>query len=293
MLVRFRKNTQILLFASAVLTARVALADGISVSQSLDRFSIPFEDSVRFEVVLKWNGPQSAYLFTKPLNPTFDRLKARGVTSSVSSSGSGSDEVTTKRFDYTLIPISSGLGSIDPVTISYISWPDSIPGELVTETMTVQIAEPLPPEKEHGGFTVWVLILVILVVVGSAAFAFVRWKKSRTPKEIEKTPVEQFLEDLTALKQESGSEFKKFQAGLYKLLVEFLTAKYAINPDGAADDEVEKLLEPTDLNEHQIKQISLWLVQARRDKFRPVVAAPGETIRLETEIRRFFEELKP
>ncbi len=290
---RLLKNTPILLFVSAVLTARVALADGISVSQSLDRFSIPFEDSVRFEIVIQWSGPQSAYLFTKPLNPTFDRLKARGVTSSISSTGSGSSEITTKRLSYTLIPISSGLGSIDPVTISYISWPDSIPGELVTEAMTVQIAEPLPTEEERSSVTVWVAILVILVVVGSGAFAFIMWKKGRKPKEVEKTPVEQFLENLAALKQQSGSEFKKFQTGLYKLLVEFLTAKYAINPDGVADDEVEKLLEPTDLNEHQIRQISLWLVQARRDKFRPVVAAPGETIRLETEIRRFFEKLKP
>ncbi|MFQ6007809.1 MAG: hypothetical protein ACE5K8_02550 [Candidatus Zixiibacteriota bacterium] len=282
-----------MLFVCAVLTAQAAQADGISVSQSLDRFSIPFEDSVHFEIVLKWNGPQSAYLFTKPLNPTFDRLKARGVTTSVSSTGSGSDEITTKRFSFTLVPTSSGLGSIDPVIISYITWPDSIPGELVTEAMTVQIAELLPPVEGHGGVSVWVLILVALVVVVSAAFAFVRWKKGRTPKEIEKTPVQQFLEQLTVLKQESESEFKKFQAGLYKLLVEFLTAKYAINPDGAADDEIEKLLEPTDLNEHQKRQISQWLVQARRDKFRPVVAAPGETIRLETEIRRFFEKLKP
>jgi hypothetical protein len=103
--------------------------------------------------------------------------------------------------------------------------------------------------------------------------------------------VAQFLDELTALKQEAGGDLKKFQTGLYKILSGFLTAQYGLNPDGVPDDEVEKLLEPTDLAESQRKQISAWLVQARRDKFRPVVGAPGETIRLEAEIRRCFEQL--
>jgi len=279
----------LLTFIVAVCTGW-AWAGEIAISQSLDRFRIPFEDSIHFDVVLQWQGPQSSYLFTSPLGTTFDRLKVRGFTSSISSTGSGDDEVTTKSFRYTLIPTSAGAATIDPITVSYISWPDSVPGQLVTEAMTVQIAEPLPP-VEGGGATVWVMVVLLVVVGGLAALILVKRSAAREPKEIEKTPVQQFLDRLTALKQEAGGDLKKFQVGLYESMAAFLKARYDIESDRLGDNELVSALEVTDLNDDQREQIGRWLVQARRDKFRPVVGAPGETIRLETEIRKFFEKL--
>ncbi len=280
----------LLMFFMAVCTGS-ACAGEIAISQSLDRFNIPFEDSVHFDVVLQWQGPQSSYLFASPLGPSFDRLKVRGFTSSISSTGSGDDEVTTKRFRYTLIPTSAGAATIDPITVSYISWPDSVPGQLVTEAMTVQIAEPLPPVEEGGGATVWVMVVLLVVVGGLAALILVKRFKARQLKEIERTPVEQFLDRLTALKREAGGDLKKFQVGLYENMAAFLKARYDIELDRLGDNDVSTALETTDLNDDQKEQIGRWLVQARRDKFRPVVGAPGETIRLETEIRKFFERL--
>jgi len=278
------------MFFTAV-CANWACAGEIAISQSLDRFHIPFEDSLHFDVVLQWQGPQSSYLFTSPLSPSFDRLKVRGFTSSISSTGSGDDEVTTKRFRYTLVPTSAGAATIDPITVSYISWPDSVPGQLVTEAMTIQIAEPLPPVEEDGAATWWIVIVCSVAVLGLVAFVLARWSAARQPKEIEKTPVEQFLNRLTALKREAGGDLKKFQVGLYENMVAFLKARYDIESDRLGDNELAGALEATDLNDDQKEQISRWLVQARRDKFRPVVGAPGETIRLETEIRQFFEKL--
>jgi len=280
----------LLMFFMAV-CAGWACAGEIAISQSLDRFRIPFEDSVHFDVVLQWQGPQSSYLFTSPLGPSFDRLKVRGFTSSISSTGSGDDEVTTKRFRYTLIPTSTGAATIDPITVSYISWPDSVPGQLVTEAMTVQIAEPLQPIEEDGTATWWIVIIGSTAVLGLVAFVLVRWSAARQPKEIEKAPVQQFLDRLTAVKREAGGDLKKFQIGLYESMAAFLKARYDIELDRLGDDDMSTALETTDLNDDQKEQIGRWLVQARRDKFRPVVGAPGETICLETEIRQFFEKL--
>jgi len=278
------------MFLMAVCTGW-ACAGEIAISQSLDRFNIPFEDSIHFDIVLQWQGPQSSYLFTSPLGPSFDRLKVRGFTSSISSTGSGDDEVTTKRFRYTLVPTSAGDATIDPITVSYISWPDSVPGQLVTEAMTVQIAEPLLPVEEDGTAAWWIVIVGSVAVLGLIAFVLARWSAARQPKEIEKTPVEQFLDRLTALKREAGGDLKRFQVGLYENMAAFLKAQYDIESDRLGDDELAGALEVTDLNDDQKEQIGRWLVQARRDKFRPVVGAPGETIRLETEIRQFFEKL--
>jgi len=265
-------------------------AGEISISQSLDRFSIQFHDSVYFDIVLKWEGSQSAYLFSKPLNPSFHRLKVRGYTSSISSTGFGDNEVTTKRFRYTLIPTSAGTAQIDPVAVSFISWPDSVPGELFTEAMTVQIAEPPPPAEEGSDKTV-LIVIVTFVVVGFLAFALVKWVRSKQPKEVQKSPIEQFLEKLTEIKQEAGGDFKKFQIGLYENLAVFLETMYHIEPDKLADNEIDSALKATDLSDSQRVQIARWLTQARQDKFRPVASKPGETMRLETEIRQFFEKL--
>jgi hypothetical protein len=101
-----------------------AMAQGISVSQSLSSFNIAYEDSVLFGIELKWVGPQSAYLFGRPLNPAFDGMIVRGFSSSISSTGDGSDEVTTKQYRYVLAPISSGPGQIASVNISYVTWPE-------------------------------------------------------------------------------------------------------------------------------------------------------------------------
>jgi hypothetical protein len=293
---RMRENNTVtrtflwLMFFTAV-CAGWACGNEIAISQSLDRFSIPFEDSVRFDIVLQWQGSQSSYLFTSPLGSSFDRLKVRGFTSSISSTGSGDDEVTTKRFRYTLVPTSAGAATIDPITVSYISWPDSVPGQLLTEAMTVQIAEPLPPVEEDSTVVWWIVIVGSVVVLGLVASVLVKRSAVRHPKEIEKTPVEEFLGRLTALKREAGGDLKKFQVGLYESMAAFLKARFDIESDQLGDDELVSALETTNLNEDQRKHIGQWLVQARQDKFRPVIGAPGETVRLETEIRQFFEKL--
>ncbi|HWR81903.1 MAG TPA: hypothetical protein VN285_01225 [Candidatus Deferrimicrobium sp.] len=286
---------------AAVLSARILVcilvasliseAAGISVSQSVDRFTLPFEDSLHFEVVLSWDGPQTAYFFPKPLEPVFDGLKVRGFASSISSTGSGSAESTTKRFRFSLIPTASGTARIAPVTVQYLSWPDSLPGELVTETMTIQIAERVTRVQGSVKVTYWLLgAVAVLVLAGGAALVIKRSVRRRSTP-IVKTPAEEATERLTILKREAGSDLKKFQTGLYELLAVFLKAKFNIDPDRLTDEEIDDALATTDLSAEQKAHMSRWLMEARRDKFRPVAAAPGDTIRLETEVRRYFEKL--
>ncbi|MEA3297706.1 MAG: hypothetical protein U9R56_07575 [candidate division Zixibacteria bacterium] len=276
---------------SLFLLVSLGRADGISISQSLEKTSIAYEDSVEFEIELQWNGPQSAYRFGKPLNLQIDRLKVRGFSSSIASQGSGSDEITTKAFRYMLIPTSSGSAHIEPATIDYITWPDSIPGELVTEGMTVRIAEPKPVEPQDRSTTIWVIVLIVLtggVVVGIVLVRRSRNRKSTQPVQ---TPQERFLEELALVKDESGSDLKKFQTGLYRILAEFLDSRYGITTERLSDEGLARALDESDLAEEIKKKICEYIVKARQDKFRPVTAVPGETVRLEAEIRKLFEEI--
>ena len=283
-----KKSVCLVLLSLVTVSAQAA---GIAVSQSLDKTEIPYEGQAKFEVILTWDGPQSAYLFTQPLSPDFTHLKVQQYSSSVKSTGSGEDEVTTKTYSFTLKPTQSGTGMIDPVTISYLTWPDSVAGQLVTEPMSIQIAAAVPVQPEGKPHGLLLLILLgVLVIIAIASWIIRSRISKRAPSEVIKTPAEIFLENLAQLRLDSGNDVKKFQTGLYKQLVLFLKNRFGIEPSGQAAENVVAALQTTNMTDAQKEKISNWLIRAEKEKFIPVAAAPGETIRLESEVREFFEK---
>lgn len=267
-----------------------ALAQTISVSQSVDRSNIAFEDSVRFEVTLQWDGPQTAYIFDRPLNLAVTGMKIRGFASSVSTSPTEAKEITTKKYVFTLEPVMPGLATINPVSISYVSWPDSLPGQLVTEAATVTIAEPIPEEPTRQyAWMIWLIIPVAVIAV-AVVFILLRRDRSRDAGPPVKSPGELFLDQLQAVRDEAGSDLKKFQTGLNKILLDFLRSEYNLDAADVPDGELTDRLFAAGVTEPGATRISEWLQRARKDKFSPVASAPGETVRLEAEIRQFFEK---
>ncbi len=274
-----------------IVSAGCALADGIEVSQSLDSSSIAYSDSVRFEIVLRWDGPQTAYFFDKPLNPEFENLKVKRFASSIGSAQVGDKEVTTKKFLYILEPTLAGIGRIEPITLSYLSWPDSLPGQLVTEAMSVNIAPPqnkVTPEKSYRWL--WAVIVVGLVIVFAVVVVSVM-RRGRREVEVVKTPRQELLEKLAMARSAAGSDLKKFQIEVYKILTGFLRLKYDIDVAGPVGDTLGQSLVQAGLEQAAADKIAGWLLRAEKDKYSPVTAGPGETVRLESELREFFENM--
>jgi hypothetical protein len=270
-----------------MLAGGLAAQDGISVSQSLSKGEIAFEDSVFFEVTLTWGGSQFLYRFLNPLNPQIDRMQIRGFTSTVSSAGAGSNETTSKLFRYTLAPTASGLGYIAPVTIGYVTWPDSIPGEVTTEAMSVRISEPrpVPPATTIAW---WWLIPGGLLVLG-VPVAILIMRRRRHPAVTEVNPDGKLIAALADLKRDSGNDLKRFQAGLCKLLDDYIRVRTGVSPESIADDQLAGALTEAGMAPDESERMVRWFTKARLDKYRPIKAEPGEVIRLESEIRSFFE----
>jgi len=267
-------------------------ADGISVSQSIDKAEVEFEGVVHLEIELTWQGPQSAYLFPKPLSPEFEGLKIQSFSTSVSSTGRGDSEITSKKLKYTLAPTASGLGTIHPVEISYITRPDSLPGQLFTEAMMVTIAEPKPADLsgENSAFSP-VIIVAIFVLVAGGLVAGLLVIRGRKPQEPVKSPREKFLEDLAELKATSANDLKRFQTGLFRHMAAYLSAQYDLDLANLSPGEIDEALAQTDMASAQREKITAWLARAERERFSPATVAPGEGIRLEAEIREFFEKI--
>jgi len=251
-----------------------------------------FEDTALFKITVTWEGPAFAYRFEKPLRLNADKLKVAQYSSTVRSSGSGPAEVTTKVFEYRLAPVLSGIATIPPVTIEYVTWPDSLTGELATDPVTLAIGEPLPPEmREKGGLSGgW----IALIVVGAIALGVGGYSYFKPKPEIEKikSPVEAFLEQLENVRKDSGMDLKRFQTGVYRLLLSYLQIRYKIDLAGQSAGSAARALEAVEPDLSVREALVGWLTRAEKEKFSPLAPAPGEVPRLETEIRSFFEKLK-
>jgi len=282
---------KLLTFVISVFMGFAGKADAITLTQSVNKTEMAFEDSIKFEITVEWNGPQFAFRFTNPLNPYIDRLRVGRFSSSINSAGKDKDEVTTKKFTYVLEPTSSGLGKIDPIKISYVSWPDSIPGEMITEKVSISIADQILKENSDSS-NLWFYLIAGLILAGGGAGVFIAKSKAANTKVPIKTPVDMALEELAKVTSESGSDLKKFQTGVYSLLSDFLKTRYNMNVGGLTQSELEVQISKTSLSVPQKSGIIDWLMQAERDKFGPIEASPGETVRLENDLRKFFENLK-
>ena len=114
--------------------------------------------------------------------------------------------------------------------------------------------------------------------------------RSRKPvEEPTKSPLELFLEELQFARKDSGSDLKKFQSEVHRLLKELLASMFSIDADKSDDQQLINSLIASGISESKSIRIVGWLSKARKDKFAPIDAGPGETLRLETEIRNFFE----
>jgi hypothetical protein len=284
-------KSRLVAFVLCCLLAGSAQAAGtISLSQKLDRTDLAFEDSVTLELTLTWTGPQYAYRFDRPLQPRLEKFQIGPFSTAIGSSGSGADEITTRTFTYTLIPIGSGAARIEPVTIAYVSYPDSIPGELVSEPITVQIAAPIPVIVEESHVTWWLFSGVLIGAAALAAVVILRMRRSPMSGKNLLTPAERFMDNMNRLKNEAGSDLKKFQTGLFGALSLYLGEEYNLALSNKNSAQIAAALKATSIPDSRKERILGWLDRAEREKYSPAAGAPGETIRLATEVQQYFEE---
>ncbi len=276
----------IVILASSGLTAD---PESLSLSTSLSADSIAYEDSVSLRVDITWSGPPSAYVFDRPVQPQLTGLRVGPQTSSITSSGSGEEEVTTKTIEYTLLPTTSGIARVDPITISYLRPTDSIPEQLVTDPLTVRVASPAPPPTS-GETWGWYWIAAVVLIVAVVTWRL-RRQRRQVPPDILSTPEHRFLEQLTAVRQEAGDDFKKFQTGLCHILREYLRKRCKCDPDAVEPAEVTRRLSESGLSTGVSQRIAQWYGEAARDKYRPVDAGPGEVVRRDSAIRHVFEQI--
>jgi chaperonin cofactor prefoldin len=266
-------------------------AASIAVSQSIDRGEMAFEDTARFQISVTWDGPAHAYRFDKPFRVSVDRMKVARFSSTVRSTGTGPDEKTTKFFVYELSPNLSGMATIEALNIEYVTWPDSLTGILVTDAVSISIRQPRPRDSsDEGGLDSgwWAVIVVCLM---GLAFGLYSMFKRKAPTEKIQTVREKFLDELEEAKRESGGDLKKFQTGLCRALISYISGKYRVNTENQTVESVVSELNRIEPDQSVSRTISQWLIRAEKEKYAPIVTAPGEVTRLASEVKQYFDKL--
>lgn len=272
------------------LLASPVFGEEISLSSRVDKTDIPFEGSVNLALEVKWQGDITSYSFEIFPLPETENLKVVGTSSAISSGEEDGREITTRTFKYTLEPTEPGIGTIEPIVLRYISWPDSIPGELSTQGFKILIADPLPPSEESQ-FHVSVLIVVFAAGLIAAILIVVVRKRRAGTAEPEKSSEKAFLDELEVVKKESHGDRKLFFTQFYKLLSAYLESKYELALGGKTTqvilEELERLEVPIDRRE----KITGWLALAEKEKFAPGGGTPGDIIRLINEVESFLQKI--
>ncbi len=264
----------------------------ISFSANLSKSDIKFEETTDLDITVKWWGDKSRYIFEAFPLPETQNLMVKGTSTAISSGTENGKQYISRTYKYTLQPTDAGVGAIEPITLKYIEMPDSIPGELTTQRFQVLIAAPkiVPQKDESDTSLIFILGGIILLGVVVVIVIFIR-AGNKKPKEIKKTPEETFLEELAEIKKETGTERKLLYSRLYKLLVGYIAEKYGIGTTGRTTRDIADDLEKSDMEPERKEKLGTWLILADKEKYAPHAGKPGDTIRLTTEMEKYFQDL--
>ncbi len=131
------------------------------------------------------------------------------------------------------------------MTIAYTALPDSSVGKLKTEPITINIAAPRPPEDSSGRSWLWWVVSSITLIIVAGTVVFVRKNRSKDV-QLDVSPAQSALQQLAELNKEVVGDFKKFQFGLYRILLRFLHDRYGLVIESMEPAELEKAIDGTD-----------------------------------------------
>jgi len=276
----------ILLFPALNLNA----GENISLSATLDRSDISFEETVELKLEIKWQGDITSYAFELIPLPELENLKVMGTSSAISSGEEDGTEITTRTFRYSLKPTGSGTGTIEPIVLQCVAMPDSIPGQLSTQLMKVNIAKPIPIKKDSGA-PIYLYLMAAFLMIAAVVIVVLKKKKGPDVEPI-KSPEENFSDKLALIKANNQSDRKTFFTKLHSALAEYIKLKYSIETSGQTAEVVSGQVEKLEISLNEKEKISVWLIRAEKEKYAPFGGEPGDIIRLISEIENYMSDTK-
>lgn len=209
--------------------------EGIKVSAFADQPTVPFNRTVQVTVRLEWFGDLDRYEITDVENVTAQNLEVVSNSSANKVAVVNGRNLAIHDFQYTMKPVSLGMGYVNGLTIRYTDSSNQKQYRLFTNRVEIKVLDPV----SEPGSRLWIVyVLAFLAVAAVAGYAIMMVKKKkaleqqRRQAEVERNrPVEEHY--LLALKEQVPLDRNDLDIGqalsrLSKLVRRYWAEKYAM-----------------------------------------------------------------
>lgn len=276
-----------LLLAQGVCAVNAARS-GVSLTASVDRHTVPLDETAVLTVLAEWEGRGDRYRFGWPETPEVHRFSIVGSRRGNRSWVDDAGEHAQQEFAYILKPGELGKAAVGAVRLTYWDADDTARAgtTLMTLPITLDIVRPARSERRIP----WRDLGVTVFVLGGIAVS-VWWLRLRrssrpepAPEVTEAAELQEHLHRLSRIRTEGdASQFYDeavviVRMSLQRALDERLTGK--------GTDELIRLVEKTDWPDDEQASLIALLTKADRRRFAPARPEAWELAQDEAAIRK-------
>lgn len=269
----------------------------IELKSSVDRSEVPFNQRLTFTVEAGWEGEQGRFSITPVAPPECEKLEILGTSSLNETKIQEGVTRSLKIFKFTLRPTETGAGRIGSIELSYIDHVTQDSSSLATHPISVQVTAPVKEKgPKYQGVLLIVIGLVLAYVLYSATIKRRRVKMAAEEKPKEPASEEKSLEDgmLRKLdeiqKRIQKGELETFSSDAYRLLTDYLEAKYQIVTAGKTTDDIVSSLSTLDLSSESIAVVRKILSTCDLMKFAKDSLEREKCEQITASVRRYLEQ---
>lgn len=248
--------------------------EGIKVTAFTDRSAVALNRTVVLTIRLEWYGDLDRYEVTDFENPTAQNFEIISNASANKVAAVNGRAVAIQDFQYTLKPVSLGMGYVNGLTIKYKDAATDKAYRLWTNRVEIKILDPV---AEPGSYLWLVYVLSALVVFALAGF----WLRRRSLRKrqaleqaqaaaaLQKSLEESYLEQLKQQIPLPGGDADPASALslLSRMIRRYWAEKYTLPGLEATTEEFIARLKGTALDERMIREVAEILQTADVAKF--------------------------
>jgi hypothetical protein len=248
--------------------------EGIKVTAFADRSSVPLNRTAVLTIRLEWYGDLDRYEVTDFENPTAQNFEIISNASANKVSAVNGRAVAMQDFQYTLKPVSLGMGYVNGLTIKYKDASTGKAYRLWTNRVEIKILDPVAEPGAYRGLLYLFSGLMVLILAGYGLWrraARRRQERKQAQEAVlqQKSLEETYLENLKTLLPLQGGELDPGQAlsQLSRMVRRYWAEKLSLPGLEATTEEFIGRLKAAALDERMGREVSEILQTADVAKF--------------------------
>jgi hypothetical protein len=231
----------------------------IELKSSVDRSTVLLSEKLTFRIEASWEGEQSRFSITPVIPPECENLEILESSTLNESKIEQGKTKSLKAFRFILKPTQTGTGRIGSVQLDYIDNLTQDSSSLSTQPINLQITPAV--QKTEPAYKIILAIAIFLILIYVIYSARRKTKRIELPKEKgieevelkQESPEEKTLNRLDEISEQvQKGRLDAFSSDVYKLLTDYLEAKYQIVTSGKTTNDIISSLSNLDLSSEKV-----------------------------------------